>query len=60
MSNVLAEIVGLEPGEALLFSPSAVIRYKEGKVPVKLGMDWLKVRIRERITVDGGKSVLAI
>ena len=45
VTNMLAEIVDLEPGEALLFSPSAVIGYKESKRPEKLGMDWLKVQI---------------
>ena len=57
--SVFAEIVELEPGEALIFSPSAMLELVKGKAPRKLGLDWLKVRIRRRLTEDGGKSILA-
>ena len=53
------EIVELEPGEALIFSPSAMLEAVEGKAPRNLGMEWLKVRVRRRLTEDGGKSILA-
>ena len=57
----------LEPGEALLFSPSAMVRVREEldesggvrKRAGRLGMRWLRVRVRQRLTVDGGRSVLA-
>lgn len=56
--SIFVEIVELEPGEALMFSPSAMLEV-EGEVPRKLGMEWLKVRVRRRLTEDGGKSILA-
>ena len=52
------EIVELEPAEALIFSPSAILEPVDGEIPRKLGMEWLKVRIR-RLTEDRGKSILA-
>ena len=59
--RVFREIVRLRVGEALLFSPSAMINVEGGGIPVfaRLGMDFLKVRVRTRITTDGGKSVMA-
>ncbi len=57
--SIFAEIVELEPGEALIFSPSAVLEPVEGEAPRKLGMEWLKVRVRKRLTEDGGRSILA-
>ena len=57
--SIFAEIVELEPGEALMFSPSAVLELVEGEAPRKLGMEWLKVRVRKRLTEDGGRSILA-
>ncbi|KAL8887206.1 MAG: hypothetical protein Q9215_005192 [Flavoplaca cf. flavocitrina] len=58
--SIFVEIVELEPGEALMFSPSAMLELVEGKALSKLGMQWLKVRVRRRLTEDGGKSILAI
>lgn len=58
--SIFAEIVELGPGEALMFSPSAMLEPVEGEAPKKLGMEWLKVRVRRRLTEDGGKSILAI
>ncbi|KAL8839299.1 MAG: hypothetical protein Q9176_004479 [Flavoplaca citrina] len=57
--SIFVEIVELEPGEALMFSPSAMLELVEGKALSKLGMQWLKVRVRKRLTEDGGKSILA-
>ncbi|KAI4229236.1 MAG: hypothetical protein LQ349_006415 [Xanthoria aureola] len=57
--SIFVEIVELEPGEALMFSPSAMLEPVEGEAPRKLGMQWLKVRVRRRLTEDGGKSILA-
>lgn len=58
--SMFGEIVELEPGDALMFSPSAMLEPLEGQVPRKLGMEWLKVRVRRRLTEDGGRSILAI
>ena len=59
VQSMFVEIVELEPGEALIFSLSAMLEPVEGKAPRKLSMGWLKVRIRRRLTENGGKSILA-
>ena len=64
--QTFAEIIKLGTGEALLFSPAAMLKIessnththndnKEGKtaekmLPEKLGIDWAKVRVRMRLT----------
>lgn len=58
-------IVKLNTGEALIFSPSAMLwveDHQDGdKSPrmVKMGMQYIKVLVRDRLTTDGGKSILA-
>lgn len=59
---IFEEIVKLRIGEALIFCPSAIIGVEgEGATATlkKLGTDHLKVKIRARITQDGGQSVMA-
>ncbi|OBT40293.1 hypothetical protein VE00_09627 [Pseudogymnoascus sp. WSF 3629] len=50
-------------GEALIFSPSAMIVADVASGGTsgyfRLGTGFLKVRVRTRLTTDGGKSVLA-
>lgn len=72
-SSMMSEIVELNVGEALLFAPSAMLQVidlkeegekKNGEVVhsrrvKKLGVEYLSVRIRARVTVDGGKSIMA-
>ncbi|OBT88914.1 hypothetical protein VE02_01898 [Pseudogymnoascus sp. 03VT05] len=61
-SMIFKKIVGLEVGEALLFSPSAMVGVDAaggGGRYARLGAGFLKVRVRSRLTTDGGKSVLA-
>ena len=63
VKGVFREIVSLKVGEALLFSPTAMVAckknsYKRNEIR-RLGSDYIKVRIRARITADGGRSVLA-
>ncbi|KAI9829830.1 MAG: hypothetical protein M1826_005407 [Phylliscum demangeonii] len=53
-----AGIVNLDVGEALLFAPSTMLAVERGVIE-KLGMADLKVRIRSRLSTDGGRSVLA-
>ncbi|KAI9709382.1 MAG: hypothetical protein M1812_007718 [Candelaria pacifica] len=67
IKKIFEAIVNLDVGEALLFSPSAMLDVgKEGahqdddEKIVKLGTRYLNVRIRKRLTADGGKSVLAV
>lgn len=61
-SVIFKKIVGLEVGEALVFSPSAVVGVDvasgSGRY-ARLGAGFLKVRVRSRLTDDGGKSNLA-
>lgn len=72
--TVFKEIVRLRVGEALLFAPEAVIDEiasgvdgggaegnNEGEATSfeKLGTGYLKIKLRGRITTDGGKSVMA-
>jgi hypothetical protein len=62
-SLIFREIVGLRVGEALLFSPSAMVdadmASSDASRYARLGTGFLKVRVRTRLTTDGGKSVLA-
>ena len=60
--RVFNEIVKLKVGEALLFSPSAVmgLEDEDGTQRLKkLGAGYMKIRVRSRITTDGGKSAMA-
>ncbi|KAA6409421.1 MAG: hypothetical protein FRX48_06974 [Lasallia pustulata] len=66
VKDIFRTIVNLEVGEALLFSPSAMLKEANGaggfggvQSIEKLGMAYLKVRFRRRVTVDGGRSMLA-
>lgn len=63
------EIVNLNTGEALVFAPSAVIDLLENEDGTKVvgldgvkqqGTNVFKVMIRKRITVDGGRSIVAV
>lgn len=56
---LFAQIVRLRVGEALLFAPSAVLSVDGDFVAKKLNHGVLKVRVRKRVTDDGGRSVMA-
>ena len=68
IKEIFKTVVNLEAGEALLFSPAAMLDLvngyvKEGgagKMANKLGMHYVKMRVRKRLTADGGKSILAV
>jgi hypothetical protein len=65
LNSTFDEIVKLRVGEALMFAPSAIINARKSEVTNltemrKLGVGYLKIRIRARVTSDGGKSVLAM
>lgn len=66
--KLFEEIVALATGEGLVFAPSAVVGVKDGKgkgkgknkpVYVRLGHGVLKLRMRKRVTQDGGQSIMA-
>lgn len=65
-SKIFDLVVNLRAGQALLFSPSAMLDVEEGTAdetnngePRKLGLRFVKMIVRKRITSDGGKSILA-
>ncbi|KAM0124285.1 hypothetical protein ACHAO1_011086 [Botrytis cinerea] len=62
--SLFSKIVKLTVGEALLFSPSAMIDVEvdsNGKMALKrLGDGFIKIQVRMRLTIDGGKSVMAV
>ncbi|KAF7358060.1 p-loop containing nucleoside triphosphate hydrolase protein [Mycena venus] len=50
----------LATGDALVFSPAAVIAADGRGGVVLLGREHLKMRVRPRLTLDGGTSLLAV
>ncbi|KAF5859889.1 hypothetical protein ETB97_002248 [Aspergillus alliaceus] len=62
--SVFDIIVRLRVGEALLFAPSAIVDVnvqEDGVVEFhRLGSKFLPIRVRARLTSDGGKSVLSV
>lgn len=61
--SIFHRIVHLQVGEALLFSPSAVVSVTPSQADspgmIRLGSGYLKIKIRDRLTEDGGRSVLS-
>ncbi|OJK01768.1 hypothetical protein ASPACDRAFT_26029, partial [Aspergillus aculeatus ATCC 16872] len=62
--SLLNQILDLQVGEALLFSPSAIIKAsasEDGDLKFhRLGAEPLRIRVRHRITSDGGQTVLSL
>jgi len=67
VQDIFKTIVTLEAGQALLFSPSAMM---DADVSVdasgnrsvrahKLGIGYIKIGVRKRLTADGGRSIMA-
>lgn len=57
--SLLRQIVQLRVGEALVFAPSAMIAFNADHGVVKGSDIVLKLRVRKRVTHDGGKSIMA-
>ncbi|KAI0517846.1 hypothetical protein F5B22DRAFT_602706 [Xylaria bambusicola] len=60
--DLFSQIVELRTGEALVFAPSAIVSLeKQGSkvTPKKLAHRVLRVVMRARITMDGGRSIMA-
>jgi hypothetical protein len=57
---VMRAIENLKTGTALVYSPAAVISRDERGRLVKGTGQLLKIRVRKRVTSDGGQSVLAV
>ncbi|KAK8122268.1 hypothetical protein PG984_010938 [Apiospora sp. TS-2023a] len=71
-NDMMSHIVKLRTGDALLFAPSAIVGLEKQKFkgaaadgaavvvkPKQLHHEVMRVRVRARITADGGKSILA-
>ena len=64
VQDMLNRIMDLNTGEAFVFSPSAMLGVddengSESPRMVKMGIRYIKVRVRNRMTQDGGRSILA-
>lgn len=70
--DMMSHIVKLRTGDALIFAPSAIVGLEKQKArgtgadggavavtPKQLHHEVMRVRVRARITADGGKSILA-
>ena len=55
--GLFTQILGLQVGESLVFSPSSFLRVIDDK-PEKLGSKVIKMKTRQREGADGGVSVL--
>lgn len=59
IASIFNLIVNLKAGQELLFSLSAMLDMKAEGDTVKLGTRCVKMKIRKRLTVDGGRSIMA-
>lgn len=65
IAGIFKQIVNLEAGQALLFSPSSMtgadLKADHDQLKMqKLGVGYLKIGVRKRLTEDGGRSILAV
>ena len=60
--ELFERILNLRVGEALLFAPSALLGYADGRPESseRLDSNLLQIKVRKRITWDGGKSIVCI
>ncbi|KAH4855058.1 hypothetical protein HBH77_001730 [Parastagonospora nodorum] len=58
--DLMLKIEGLRTGEALVYSPNAVLGRDDSGDLITGTSRFIKVRIRRRITSDGGQSMLAV
>ena len=61
--QMLCRIAALNTGQALLFSPTALIKIEkeDGGIRVtKLNNGFLEITTRKRLTADGGRSIMAL
>jgi DNA helicase HerA-like ATPase len=57
---IMQQIESLDTGEALVYAPNAVLGQHEDGSLVKATGRLLRVNIRDRVTLDGGASIMAI
>lgn len=59
--GLLREIMRLRTGEALVFAPSAICEARDDAGGRTMGVgDLIRMRMRKRVTWDGGRSVICI
>lgn len=58
-SSVLQKVESLRQGNALVYAPNAVLGKNEDGSLIKGSGKLLEMKIRKRVTADGGQSVLA-
>ena len=59
--SFLSQVVKLRVGEAFVFSPSSIVDLKgKAKKLEPLGLKIIKVKIRMRLTADGGKTRIVV
>lgn len=57
---IMKQIESLETGEALVYSPNAVLgKNEDGSLRKAVGR-LLRIDVRKRVTADGGESVMAV
>ncbi|KAJ4348927.1 hypothetical protein N0V95_005053 [Ascochyta clinopodiicola] len=57
---IMEQIESLETGEALVYAPHAVLGKNEDGSLIKATGRLMKVNIRNRVTLDGGASIMAV
>lgn len=58
--EIFRQILKLRVGEALVFAPSTILRGRCGGEPERLSSSILQIKVRKRLTWDGGKSILCL
>ena len=58
--EIFRQILKLRVGEALAFAPATILRRKYSGKPERLGSSLLQIKVRKRLTWDGGKSILCL
>jgi DNA helicase HerA-like ATPase len=58
--KIMHSIESLETGEAFVYAPNAVLDKNEDGTLAKATGRLLKLNIRDRVTLDGGESIMAI
>jgi hypothetical protein len=58
--RMMQDIENLETGEALVYAPNAVLGKKEDGTLIKATGRLLKLNVRDRVTLDGGESIMAV
>lgn len=58
--EIMRQIEGLETGEALVYAPSSVLGKNDDGTLIKATGRLLRVYIRDRVTRDGGQSIMAV